>query len=75
MPGEREDGSARNGYYKITKKGYDFIRGARVPSHTFIYNGNQRGFTESTITINQALKSSFSYDELMAMGAEDLGDI
>ena len=36
-PGNREDGSPRNGYYRIAQKGKDFIYGfVKVPKHVFI---------------------------------------
>lgn len=67
-PETRADGSPRAGYWKLTPLGRQFARRqVKVPSHVFIYNGEalQRA-VEEQITIDDALGTEFSYDELMS---------
>ena len=65
--GKRDDGSNRNGKYRVTPKGYDFVRGKlEVYSHGFMYNNEFKGFTGELIKIRGALGQKFNYDELMA---------
>jgi hypothetical protein len=67
-PDTREDGSRRVGYWKITQLGKQFVkRQATVPSHVYVYNSEvlQRA-VETQITIDDALGTEFSYDEIMA---------
>lgn len=67
-PGERDDGSARTGYWKITPKGNEFVLGnITVPQYFLMYNGTNEGFGGNEIDIIDALRSGgFNYDELMA---------
>lgn len=63
---EREDGSNRNGYYRITKKGKLFVeRKITVPKHILMYNNKLQGFTQEITTIKESLGSKFLYSELM----------
>lgn len=62
----REDGSSRNGYYRITEKGEQFLKGEiKIASHVIIFNNKVLGFSSDTIDIHKALKNKFSYEELM----------
>jgi hypothetical protein len=64
--GPREDGSKRNGYYKITSLGEQFLKGKiEVPSFVKIYNNKKYGESEEMINIEQAVKNKFNYRELM----------
>ena len=64
--GERDDGSKRNGYYKITGRGISFANGTlKVPKCVKIFNNKFEGFEGEEININDALGSRFSYNELM----------
>ena len=64
--GERDDGSARNGYWKITQKGYDFISGkAKIPKFINLYNQKFYGYAGELIDIKEALGNKFNYSELM----------
>ena len=70
-PDVRNDGSPRVGYWKLTPLGRQFARKqVKVPSHIFIYNGEplQRS-VETMITIDDALGTEFSYDEIMGNAA------
>jgi hypothetical protein len=66
-PGEREDGSPRVGYWKLTPLGKQFVnRQVKVPSHVYIYNGAPLPkVVDTLITIDDALGTEFSYEEIM----------
>ena len=62
--GKREDGSTRNGFYKITSLGYMFVEGKITAPETFlILHNNLEGFEGKEIYINEVPK--FNYSELM----------
>jgi len=66
LEGIRDDGSKRVGYYKVTERGKDFVRGLiTVPESVMIFNKKTYGFSENHINIHQALKNKFNYNELM----------
>lgn len=63
---DREDGSSRNGYYRMTGRGMSFVRDTlSVPEAVFIYNNKVEGHSEDQINIHGALGNKFNYDELM----------
>ena len=65
-PGKREDGSSRNGYYRVTAKGIAFVAGKlEVPRYVILYNNKVLGFSGETINVIQALKGRFNYQDLM----------
>lgn len=68
MPAKRDDGSKRNGYYRITDRGRAFARGdLKVQAYVWIYNEaviTSRIVTEE-VSIREALKSKFNYQNLM----------
>lgn len=70
-PDVRADGSPRVGYWKLTPLGRQFARRhVKVPSHVYIYNGEPLQRTvEEMITIDDALGTEFSYDEIMGNAA------
>jgi len=64
--GEREDGSNRVGWWRLTALGRDFVLGrATVPKYARLYNGRCLGVSGEPITINAALGAKFDYRELM----------
>ena len=67
-PDVRDDGSPRVGYWKLTPLGKQFVaRQVKVPSHVYLYNGEPLQRTvETMITIDDALGTEFSYDEIMS---------
>lgn len=66
MEGERADGSKKNGFYKLTEKGRDFVqRKIKAKATLIIYNGKVEGFEGDEISIEQALGKKFDYRELM----------
>lgn len=63
---DREDGSARNGKYKITGAGIMFCEAkTTVQSKFLIFNNQCEGFAGNEITITEALGKRFNYSELM----------
>ena len=65
-PEQREDGSKRAGYWKITEFGRQFVRGeVGVKSHVKIYNSKSLGLVGEPIDIYQALTTKFDYKTLM----------
>jgi len=65
-PGERDDGSDRAGWWKITEAGVGFIHGATVPKHARIYDGRCLGLLGDPVTVQDCLGKRFNYAELMA---------
>lgn len=64
--GERDDGSNRVGYYRLSSKGVDFVSGIQtIPAWVKLYNNEVIGFAEEHIDIKQALGTKFNYSELM----------
>lgn len=64
--GKREDGSKRVGYWKLTEKGRQFVRGEiTVPQYAKLFNNKSYGLTGDEISIREALGTKFNYDELM----------
>lgn len=56
----------RSGYWFITRKGVDFIKGnVQVPKYCDTYNGKTLGFSQEMTTIKEALSNKFNYAELM----------
>jgi len=65
-PEHRDDGSPRNGYWKITESGKMFAFGEMsVPSKIFLYDSKVVGIGENMMTIRDALRKKFDYSELM----------
>ena len=63
----REDGSPRNGFYKITQLGVDFVdRRVEVPEYVILYAERLLGVSEKMATIDKALGKRFNYAELMS---------
>lgn len=64
--GFREDGSRRNGMYKITDLGCRFVKNeVGAPKYVELYNGQFHNFSGKIITIREALGKKFNYMELM----------
>jgi len=64
--GNRDDGSPRNGMYKITGIGIMFVEGKSKVQSTFIISNNKHeGYEGDDITIQDALGKKFDYTELM----------
>lgn len=76
---EREDGSKRNGYYKVTQKGIDFALGKdTAPASFYMTNQTVIGPGPGEVSVAQALGKKFDYSDLMTsvlpMSAKTFGD-
>ena len=61
-----ERAAARNGVWRITPAGEQFLLGhTTTPSHAEIYNGKLQRLSGDQINVKDALGSKFDYDELM----------
>jgi hypothetical protein len=68
-PGVRLDGSKRVGYYRITTLGRAFVeKKATVPKFAVLYSQELLDMEGPSITVDDALASRFSYEELMSRG-------
>lgn len=67
LQSERDDGSDRVGFYRITDLGRAFAEeDVRIPSHAYLYNQILLGLDPSEkVSIKEALGKRFSYYELM----------
>ena len=66
MVQDREDGSPRNGYYKLNGKAIMFVENKlSVPRIAVILNGNFEGFEGANVTIKDCLGYKFNYQDLM----------
>ena len=66
MVEKREEGSARNGHYKITASGISFVENKSTVAEKFImFKGKCEGFEGEQIGIEKALNKKFNYSELM----------
>jgi hypothetical protein len=66
QPGIREDGSNRNGYYKITGRGVAFCQGQFTVQKTAVLLHYELQRLEGPeVTIKDCLKEKFNYNELM----------
>lgn len=64
--GERDDGLSRNGMWRMTVKGIDFVsRQIRISKIVYLYDGKVLGFGAEEVDIVDCLKNKFSYEELM----------
>jgi hypothetical protein len=65
-PNEADSSKRTSGFWKPTKKGALFARmKIEVPSHVHLYNNEIVGWSDTPITIENALGKRFNYRELM----------
>lgn len=63
---KRDDGSSRNGYYKITGLGIMFVENKCTVAEKFImFKGKHEGFSGKQINILESLKKRFDYNDLI----------
>jgi hypothetical protein len=78
QPGERDDGSWRVGWYKITRQGVDFVRGElRVRKYVYLYNQtliSRKNADPTMINVVEALGEKFDYTELMRATPDASGE-
>jgi len=66
MPGKREDGSNRVGWWRLTDLGRAFVRGeATVPKRARIFANRLLGYVGPPWTISDALREPFDFNDLM----------
>jgi hypothetical protein len=64
---KRKDGSKRVGFYRMTERGHQFVKGEiKIPRVALVYNGKHHGFVPGEVTIQECLGKEFNYDDLMA---------
>lgn len=67
-PERREDGSKRNGYWRITDAGRAFVEGkTAIPSHVLVFGDTFLGTSGPPVTVREALGKKFNYTELMGV--------
>lgn len=65
-PGKRYDGSRKNGFWRATQLGRDFIEAKiTAPAAVYVYIDRAEAFSAAHITVQDALGVHFNYDELM----------
>lgn len=65
--GKRDDDSPRNGFYRITERGKDFLIGnININSHVILYNNKVLGFSDKLVNITEVMKNKFNFSELMS---------
>jgi hypothetical protein len=63
---ERRSDGGRAGWWRVTKKGADFVQDEiRVPKYALLYNNQLIALEGPEIGIQDALGDRFNYDELM----------
>jgi len=76
LEGERDDGSKRNGFWRMTDVGRDFCSGRiLLPKYTYHYNQevlHRKNPDPTMASIREALGDKFNYDELMRATPETL---
>lgn len=60
-----DDAKKSSGYWKLTKKGVNYVRGNVSLPGALIFDDNIIGYTQEHETIQQALGEKFNYQELM----------
>lgn len=67
MPGRRQDGSTRVGWWRVTNLGKSYVRGTTsVPKYAREFKSNVQKLHGEPRTIRDALGEKFNYDELMS---------
>lgn len=71
-PNDDDPSKNRLGVWKITERGVAFLRGViTIPSHAMLYNRQCFGFSDTPITIHDALGVAFDFAEWKRLGMED----
>jgi len=69
---EAKPGEHSAGMYRPTAMGASFVEGGlKVSSHVHLFNNEPVGFSETLVSIRDALGSKFDYDELMRGWADE----
>lgn len=64
---QREDGSSRAGWWRLTRLGQDFVSNrVRIAKHARLYDGRCLGLDATeTVSVLDCLGTKFNYEELM----------
>lgn len=66
-PGQRPDGSKRNGWWRLTNLGRSYVHGhMSLPKYAHVYDGRVLQFSGRPVTIRECLGDKFDYSELMS---------
>lgn len=74
-PGERPDGSHRNGWWSITESGREYIDPAialKVPRWALVYNSRCEGFRGDHLSIQEALGTKYDHAAMMDLPIDAL---
>lgn len=64
MPGDRGDGSHRNGFWRVTTKGREFARRrSKLPRNALVTDGSLDGFDGADVWITDCIGSAFDFNE------------
>ena len=64
--GEKDDGNPNNGMYRLTMRGLEFVHDKiKMRKYVRVYNNVTYGFDGPLVSIKEALKDKFNYEELM----------
>ena len=64
---KREDGSKKNGYYRLTGRGILFLEGKITAAEKFkVFQNKFQGFAGKDITLKDALGTKFNFDEMIS---------
>jgi hypothetical protein len=67
MPGDRLDGSNRNGWWRLTDAGRAFVRGQiTVPKYVHTFNDECLERSGRQVSITDVLGNRFNYNDMMA---------
>lgn len=62
-----EKGAPNSGWWRVTTHGEEFARGqVAVARQVYLYQNEAVGFSEDEITIRQAARNRFNYEEIMS---------
>lgn len=66
-PNDTEKDQPTSGYWRITEKGVDFMRGEMsVPTYAFVFDDKVQGWSTEEVDIHQIRGDQFSYEEMLA---------
>ena len=61
-----ESDSTRNGFWRVTDKGKQFINtGTQVPSYCLVYGGKVYEWSKESVTISEALTVKFKLEDVL----------
>lgn len=62
----RDDGSMRDGFWRLTDKGREFVANRlTIPASVTMYNRKALHFSDKFVTIKETIGTNFDYDAMM----------